>query len=181
VLATLGPEAQTLLPRPVPPGLPAPPRWFTTPPLRRSVACELAPGIWVVPDRRWLPAGAVDNAAELVDPPDADEPVTRSPRYAPPSWHRRGLCSKLPLDLSDPLFFGVEGNVPPEGLIVAVNAARRVCAQCPVARTCLTDALLSDHRYGVRAGTSGRERSKMRMAIKAGASVVEMVDLCLGE
>src|SRR6478609_8938476 len=78
---------------------------------------------------------------------------TRSPAKinaeGPGGWKFRGLCSKLPLDLSDPLFFGVEGNVPPEGLIVAVNAARRICAQCPVARTCLTDALLSDHRYGV--------------------------------
>ena len=180
MLHTLTADEEALLPRPVPPGTMPPPRWFTTVPLRVSAGVELAPGVWIVPDPRWLPATAVDNAAELGDRSDADDPPVRSVRYAPTGWKLRGLCSKLPLDLSDPLFFGAEGNVPPEGLIIAVNAARRVCAACPVARTCLTDALLTDQRYGVRAGTSGRERSKMRLRIAEGTTVAELVDECLG-
>ena len=136
MLHTLGREAQTLLPRPVPPGAPVMLRWFTRPPAKINV-------------------------------------------NRPGGWKFRGLCSKLPLELSDPLFFGTEENVPPEGLIVAVNAARRVCAACPVARTCLTDALLTDQRYGVRAGTSGRERGKLRLRLAAGATIADLVDECL--
>ena len=132
----MGREAQTLLPRPVPPGAPVVLRWFTRPPAKINVD-------------------------------------------GPGGWKFRGLCSKLPLALSDPLFFGTEENVAPEGLITAINAARRVCASCPVARACLTDALLTDQRYGVRAGTSGRERGKLRLRIAAGATVTELVDECL--
>ena len=181
MLTALDSAPQALLRRGAVAAVPVRPRWLGRPPATatRGEPVRLAPGVWIVRERHWIGAAALDTAAELPDYPDREPPTTRKPRYSPPAWHRRGLCSKLPLSLSDPLFFGSDSNVPPEGLILAVTVARRLCENCPVARTCLTDALVNDHRYGVRGGTSGRERGKMRLALAAGATVAQVVDQCL--
>ena len=85
-------------------------RWFSSPPV--SPGCgervQLSVGVWIVRYRHWVRPGSLDTAAELPDPPDADPPASRSPRYSPASWQRRALCRRLPLDLTDPLFFGTE-------------------------------------------------------------------------
>ena len=132
---------------------------------------------------RWLTAPparsrsrGLDTAAELPDPID-HEPS--APKRTPTSWQRRGLCRKLPLDLSDPLFFGNEDRQAPEDLIVAVETARRMCGHCPVPRDCLTYALSHDMRYGVWGGTSGKQREKMRARMLTGTTVEELVDECL--
>jgi WhiB family transcriptional regulator, redox-sensing transcriptional regulator len=132
-------------------------RWLSNPPVRNTRT------------------GPLDTAADLPDRLD-DEPP---PRPRPTSWQRRGLCRKLPLDLSDPLFFGDEGQRAPEDLIVAVQTARRLCVQCPTRGECLTYALANDMRYGVWGGTSGKQREKMRLRLVAGASVEELVAECL--
>ena len=143
-------------------------------------------GVAVFVHTRWLSAPpakgrsrALDTAAELPDSPDEDLRPPRSPRYGPGDWQRRGLCRRLPLELSDPLFFGNEDRQAPEDLIVAVETARRMCDHCPVPRDCLTYALSHDMRYGVWGGTSGKQREKMRVRMALGASVEELVDECL--
>ena len=145
-------------------------------------------GVVVFVRTRWqssIPARSVrsrglDTAAELPDRPDVDPAPPRSARYGSADWQRRGLCRRLPLDLSDPLFFGNEDRQAPEDLIVAVETARRVCARCPAAQDCLTYALTHDMRYGVWGGTSGKQREKMRLRLADGCSVRELVDECLG-
>ena len=42
------------------------------------------------------------------------------------------------------------------------QAAKAICADCPVRVTCLTYALQEDIRFGVWGGKSQRERRKMR-------------------
>lgn len=137
-------------------------RWIGTRPRRRSgiPRVRLAEGVWIVPARV---AG-----------------TTTSRRFSPPDWMEQGLCAQLPMEWSDSLFFGVEHRAAPGALIAAANAAREICARCPVLALCLTNALISDERYGVWGGTSGRQRSKLRVRLSAGAGVDELVAECLG-
>ena len=157
-------------------------RWFSTPPLQswRGERVQISVGVWIVRYRHWVKPGSLDTAAELPDPPDADPVAPRSVRYAPAPWQRRSLCRRLPLDLTDPLFFGTEKRQAPEDLIVAVETARRVCNVCPVQRECLTHALAFDMRYGVWGGTSGKQREKMRGRLAEGASIEGLVCEWLG-
>jgi WhiB family redox-sensing transcriptional regulator len=168
MLATLGSVPVTHTPRDQ--ALITAPRWFSTPPPRtgRAERQEVSLGVWVVRYRQNSKPGSFDTVAELPDAPDAE------PRPVP--WKRRALCGSLPLELSDPLFFGTEDRQAPEDLIVAVETARRVCTICPVRRDCLSWALRNDMRYGVWGGTSGKQREKMRARLAAGASVQELVD-----
>lgn len=144
-------------------------------------------GVVVFVRTRWLSSAPVptvrrglDTAADLPDLPDGDPAPPRVDRYGPMGWKRRGLCRTLPLDLSDPLFFGNEDRQAPEDLIVAVETARRVCNVCPVQRECLTHALAFDMRYGVWGGTSGKQREKMRGRLAEGASIEGLVCEWLG-
>lgn len=96
-----------------------------------------------------------------------------------PDWMKAGLCAQLPQTRADSLFFGIEHREAPGALIAAVNAARKICNQCPVEARCLTNALLSDERYGVWGGTSGRQRSKLRARLAAGEDIDDLVTECL--
>lgn len=167
VRPTLSPEA-----------CPVRPRWIGPPPTDTvdGDRHQLAPGVWIVRDRRWLPPAALDTAAGIPDPIDEDAPEPRPVlRALRPAWQRRAICSSMPERLYDAIFFGEEELLEPGMRIVAVNAARRICAACPVARQCLTQALTEDDRYGVWGGASGRQRTRMRKAIAAGATVDEVV------
>jgi WhiB family redox-sensing transcriptional regulator len=149
-------------------------KWLSPGPRKRTGATRvpLATGVWVVPNKSWLPVSALD-IGELVPVPDVTPSYNRNRR--PDDWTERGLCSQLPTTQSDNLFFGIERREAPGRLAAAVNKARAICAQCPVAAACLTNALVRDERYGVWGGTSGRQREKMRLRLLAGATINELV------
>lgn len=67
-------------------------------------------------------------------------------------WWEDAACRGM-----DPgLFF------PERGDMAAVNRARRICAECPVRKECLADALAFADRWGVRGGLSERQRKRLR-------------------
>lgn len=61
-------------------------------------------------------------------------------------WKTRGSCDGLPTDS----FFPKDS--------VGVDAARKVCDNCPVKQVCLEYALENKIEYGVWGGTSERQR-----------------------
>lgn len=68
-------------------------------------------------------------------------------------WREQALCAQTDSEL----FF------PPKG--GSTRAARRVCAACQVRTECLADALACrDVEFGVRAGTTPRQRRAMLRA-----------------
>ena len=64
-------------------------------------------------------------------------------------WMSVGKCK----DLSPTIFFPSDG--------VGVQAAQRICAECPVKTDCLEQALSDGMCHGVWGGTSERERRRM--------------------
>lgn len=64
-------------------------------------------------------------------------------------WMAQGKCRDLP----PAVFF------PNDGL--GVQAAQRICAECPVAETCLEYALANRIDHGVWGGRSERERRRI--------------------
>lgn len=64
-------------------------------------------------------------------------------------WMVDGKCREMP----PTLFF------PSDGL--GVQAAQRICADCPVAETCLEYALVNRIDHGVWGGRSERERRRI--------------------
>jgi hypothetical protein len=80
--------------------------------------------------------------------------LSPSTLFYPPAndWRSRSLCSELPTDEADRLFYPGRGE--------STKAAKALCTRCPVSRECLEfaigdpDACLS----GVWGGTSPRER-----------------------
>lgn len=67
-----------------------------------------------------------------------------------PAWATSGLCAQ-----SDPeSFFPERGH--------AAEAAKKVCATCPVQELCLDYALVNGEQYGIWGGLSERERRLLR-------------------
>jgi WhiB family redox-sensing transcriptional regulator len=64
-------------------------------------------------------------------------------------WMAQGKCRELP----PAVFF------PSDGL--GVQAAQRICADCPVSDTCLEYALANRIDHGVWGGRSERERRRI--------------------
>jgi WhiB family redox-sensing transcriptional regulator len=64
-------------------------------------------------------------------------------------WMATGKCREVPPSV----FFPNDG--------VGVDAARRICADCPVKAPCLEYALLNRIDHGVWGGTSERERRRI--------------------
>jgi WhiB family redox-sensing transcriptional regulator len=69
-----------------------------------------------------------------------------------PAWHADALCQEYPMDW----FFPERGKT--------VNHAKAVCGQCLVRQECLEFALSDPDAFhaGIWAGTSGRDRRKLR-------------------
>lgn len=65
-------------------------------------------------------------------------------------WMARGACTSVP----PATFFPSDG--------VGVEAARRICAGCPVQQPCLDYALSQRIDHGVWGGTSERERRRIQ-------------------
>lgn len=68
------------------------------------------------------------------------------------AWQRHGLCVGL-----DPNIF-----YPPDQ--VGSDAAKTICAGCPVRAVCLEYALETREKYGVWGGCSERERRRIAKA-----------------
>lgn len=64
-------------------------------------------------------------------------------------WMSQGKCR----DLSPSIFFPSDG--------VGVQAAQKICADCPVSRECLEYALQERVDHGVWGGKSERERRRI--------------------
>jgi Transcription factor WhiB len=164
MLSTLGPTRVSLIdptrrPRPLLQAAwigPHPTSRTRSPALHRV---RLADGVWIIP-QQGRPPGVRAKVGRRLDPPE---------------WMAEGLCARLTPKQSDALFFGVDHREAPATLIAASNAARQICQQCPVAATCLTNALVGDERYGVWGGTSGRQRAKLRIRLERGAIVEDLV------
>lgn len=75
------------------------------------------------------------------------------------SWMARGSCREQ----RPALFFPNDG--------VGVDAARRVCAGCPVKGPCLEYALTERIDHGVWGGASERERRRILKARRVRVSV----------
>lgn len=72
-----------------------------------------------------------------------------------PAWHDDAACAFTP---DRNLFFTEGGGRPARR---KVDAAKAICARCPVIAACLTDAVATDAR-GVWGGTTFAERYAMR-------------------
>ena len=64
-------------------------------------------------------------------------------------WMARGLCTAIPPST----FFPSDG--------AGVEAARKICADCPVRAECLEHALVNRIDHGVWGGCSERERRRI--------------------
>jgi WhiB family transcriptional regulator, redox-sensing transcriptional regulator len=64
-------------------------------------------------------------------------------------WMAQGKCNDVPPST----FFPSDG--------VGVDAARRICEECPVRAPCLEYALVNRIDHGVWGGTSERERRRI--------------------
>jgi WhiB family redox-sensing transcriptional regulator len=74
-------------------------------------------------------------------------------------WMQRGLCREIP----PAVFFPSDG--------VGVEAARRICANCPVKEPCLEYALAFRIDHGVWGGCSERERRRILKRRRVGAAI----------
>lgn len=86
-------------------------------------------------------------------------------------WQFRAACAGMAGDL----FVGPDDDVDAGDELVRVEAAKDVCAFCPVARSCLAAALLGNED-GVWGRTTATERDVIRVAVDQGADVAELVD-----
>jgi WhiB family transcriptional regulator, redox-sensing transcriptional regulator len=64
-------------------------------------------------------------------------------------WMARGKCREVP----PAVFFPSDG--------VGVQAAQKICADCPVAEPCLEYALVNRIDHGIWGGRSERERRRI--------------------
>lgn len=80
-----------------------------------------------------------------------------------PDWHTDAACREADREL----FF------PEPGSTAQVEAAKQVCAGCPVRVACLADVMAWErpgHRYGVAGGLSANERGQLHRARRRQAS-----------
>lgn len=76
--------------------------------------------------------------------------------------------------MDDTLFFGAsDPNTRPPYTLPEIRAARKICASCPVARTCLETSLTNADAYGVFAGSTSSNRAEMLKRIRAGITTME--------
>jgi WhiB family transcriptional regulator, redox-sensing transcriptional regulator len=74
-------------------------------------------------------------------------------------WMAEGKCRDVPPSV----FFPNDG--------VGVEAARRICAECPVKAPCLEYAVVNRVDHGVWGGASERERRRIARRRRLGAAV----------
>lgn len=71
-------------------------------------------------------------------------------------WRSESLCSQLPIDEADAMFFPERGR--------STKAAKAICSRCPVQAECLEFSLEDPDAFyfGIWGGTSQLERKKLR-------------------
>lgn len=78
------------------------------------------------------------------------------------TWHNQAACLSTPANPVDPEIFFPE---PDE--MDRIRAAKVMCAQCPVQRTCLDAALENGDRLGIRGGMTEEEREPLHRNLPA--------------
>ena len=91
-----------------------------------------------------------------VDKTWTDQPTAFA--IAPEPWMREGAC----LGVDPELFF------PTTGDWAVSDAAKAICATCPVRDACLAYALRNGETDGIWGGTSANQRKRLRKHAKAG-------------
>lgn len=76
-------------------------------------------------------------------------------------WRDLGKCSKLPIAITDDLFFPPDGERPSKEKWKRETSAKEICVGCPVATKCLAYAL-DTGQVGVWGETTDDERKKMQ-------------------
>ncbi|MCM1968003.1 WhiB family transcriptional regulator [Streptomyces sp. G1] len=72
------------------------------------------------------------------------------------TWHDHAACLSTPRHHVDPELFFPEPDETDR-----IHAAKALCRQCPVRRTCLDAALENGDRDGIRGGTTEEERASL--------------------
>lgn len=102
-------------------------------------------------------------------------PLEDIPRYLNmatlyPDWHAEARCNQE----SETVFFGQsEPDVRPQYTLSEIKRARSVCETCPVAKQCMTAALLNREEFGVWAGSTRSQRKTMLKRIASGESTID--------
>jgi len=138
---------------------------------------QLAPGIWIVRFAYWQPASVLDHNADLPAPdgPEQLRQVLPLQDWLHEDWHAQAACRGM----GEQLFFGDSPDERPTLKLSELAKARAVCRRCPVARDCLDRALTRPEKFGVWAGTSGRQRERMLLQIEAGWDKDALIDTWL--
>jgi len=76
-----------------------------------------------------------------------------------PQWMRQALCAD-----ADPDLFHSDPEDPDR--VAKMDAARRVCAHCPVRAQCLSWAYQTDDRFAVLGGLSPNQRKRVRDRVR---------------
>ncbi|MGW7201266.1 WhiB family transcriptional regulator [Streptomyces chryseus] len=84
-------------------------------------------------------------------PPSAPQPTATRGR----SWWAHAACAGSDVDPN--IFFPPRGKGRGDEY---TSAAKRVCARCPVRRSCLEAALEGHEKFGIWGGKHARERSR---------------------
>jgi WhiB family redox-sensing transcriptional regulator len=74
------------------------------------------------------------------------------------AWQRHAACRGLSGEESRAIFFPSRGD--------SIDEARAICERCPVTQECL-DFALANNCIGVWAGTSDRQRRRLRRGVRA--------------
>jgi WhiB family redox-sensing transcriptional regulator len=85
--------------------------------------------------------------------------VTRLPRPVHESyeWQEQGLCRGADVEQ----FFADDPDLGQVARRERTDAAKAVCASCPVARQCLDHAMRVPEPFGIWGGTTAAERSRL--------------------
>jgi len=73
-------------------------------------------------------------------------------------WRSLAACRGLPTE-----WWYVQGRITPEGLAM-LKRAQAVCAECPVAMDCLTDAVMRNEQHGTWGGLTPKPLGRLRSA-----------------
>jgi Transcription factor WhiB len=79
------------------------------------------------------------------------------------AWQQEAACRGLGVEESQAIFFPSRGD--------SIDAARAICQGCPVTEECL-DFALANNCIGVWAGTSDRQRRRLRRTARPTARQV---------
>lgn len=91
-------------------------------------------------------------------------PVRQVRQWDNESWKARGACQGADADLFFPA--GAAGDA-----IATIEAAKAVCATCPVKEPCLQFAFETNQEAGIWGGTDEAERRRLRRHWRTGRRV----------